>query len=376
MPRAAARAKRRGKTRRGCWRWLRVLGLLTLLALAVAAAAAWYGWNRYQRALVEPWAAFSGEGITVDITSGTSATAILVQLEREGVLADAEVARLYLTRVLHDPPLLAGEYRFERPASGREVLDRLIRGDVLLHRVTLVEGLSLEEAAAALAEAGFGDHGKLLAAMRSPAAIADLDPEAEDLEGYLFPNTYSFAKGASEREVVERLVATFRARWANEVAPRAEAAGHGRSVRETVILASIVEKEARLPAERGVIAGVYHNRLQRGIGLYADPTVIYGLKRLGRWEGRIRKIDLQTETPWNTYKIRGLPPTPIASPGLASLLAAAEPADVPYLYFVSRNDGSHVFTRTLAEHNREVDRWQRRRGARPGPEPAPTKATP
>jgi UPF0755 protein len=107
---------------------------------------------------------------------------------------------------------------------------------------------------------------------------------------------------------------------------------------------------------------VYHNRLERGIGLYADPTVIYALKRLGRWDGNIRKADLSLESPWNTYRVAGLPPTPIASPGRASLLAAAKPADVPYIYFVARNDGSHVFTNTLAEHNREVDRWQRRRG--------------
>lgn len=343
-------------------KWLRVIGILLLVTLVGAAVAGWFVWQRVGVALLAPYGTFPSEGVTVEIAPGSSVTAILTRLEAEGVLADADLARHWLIRVLDDPPLLAGEYRFEQPASGREVLDRLIRGDVVLHRVTVVEGLTLEEIATLLASSGFGDHGRLLAAMRSPAPIADLDPEAEDLEGYLFPDTYSFARNASEREIVARMVSTFRTRWSATVAPVLATTTHGRGLRETVILASIVEKEARLAEERPIIAGVYHNRLERGIGLYADPTVIYGLKRLGRWDGNIRKSDLQLETPWNTYRVAGLPPTPIASPGLASLLAAAAPADVPYIYFVSRNDGSHVFTRTLAEHNREVNQWQRRRG--------------
>lgn len=346
------------KKRRSPWR-RRLLGVGVGLLTVLAGIGAW-GWNRYRVALLEPYGRFAADGITVDIQRGSSVTAILEQLEDQGVIADAELARLWLTRVQDDPPLLAGEYHFGAPASGREVLGRLIRGDVVLHRATVIEGLTLEETAASLAGGGFGDQGRLLAAMRSPGAIADLDPLAEDLEGYLFPDTYDFAKGTSEREIVARMVTTFRDHWQSTLAPALRRSGDQRTVREVVILASIVEKEARLDHERPVIAGVYANRLERGIGLYADPTVIYGLKRLGRWDGNIRKADLQLETPWNTYKIRGLPPTPIASAGLGSLLAAATPADVPYLYFVSRNDGSHVFTSTLAEHNREVDRWQRR----------------
>lgn len=342
-----------------------VLGLAALLTAAVVGVLAW---RLGSRALLLPYRAFPDSGVTVEVTPGTSATAILRQLEEAGVLADADLARLWLVQRRGDPPLHAGEYRFEEAASGRAVLERLIRGDVVLHRMVLIEGLTLEETAAGLAAAGFGDHGRFLAAMRSPAAITDWDAEADDLEGYLFPDSYDFPRGTPEREIVAQLVATFRERWSREVAPLLAAAGTGRSLRETVILASIVEKEARLESERGLVAAVYHNRLERGIGLYADPTVIYGLKRLGRWDGNIRKADLLLETPWNTYRVRGLPPTPIASPGLASLRAAAAPADAPYLYFVSRNDGSHVFSRTLAEHEREVDRWQRRGRPRPAPD--------
>ncbi len=191
--------------------------------------------------------------------------------------------------------------------------------------------------------------------MRDPARIADLDPDAPDLEGYLFPDTYRFARGTGEAAIVDELVATFRRRYrdrlAGELAPG--------ELRRLVTLASIVEKEARLDDERPLIAGVFANRLRRGMPLQADPTVIYALILLDRWDGNLRRPDLRIDSPYNTYRYPGLPPGPICSPGLASLEAAAAPADTPYLYFVSRNDGSHVFAATLAEHNRNVERWQR-----------------
>jgi UPF0755 protein len=193
--------------------------------------------------------------------------------------------------------------------------------------------------------------------MRSPALIADLDPEAQDLEGYLFPETYSFAERTSEREIVETLVRTFRRRYEKSVRSHVRP---GVTLRQVVTLASIVEKEAQVATERPVIAAVYRNRLDQGIGLGADPTVIYALKRAGRWNGNIRRTDLQIDSPYNTYRYAGLPPGPICSPGVASLEAAAQPAAVPYLYFVSRNDGTHVFAQSLAEHNRNVNQWQRR----------------
>ncbi|MEZ5331758.1 MAG: endolytic transglycosylase MltG [Thermoanaerobaculia bacterium] len=175
--------------------------------------------------------------------------------------------------------------------------------------------------------------------------------------GYLFPDTYHFAAKTAETEIVAKMVATFRQHWDTV---RAGSTDAGADPRRTVILASIVEKEAFLDEERPTIAGVYAHRLRRGIALYADPTIIYALKRAGTWDGDLRRRDLAMESPYNTYRRPGLPPGPICSPGLSSLRAAADPPDVPYLYFVSRNDGSHVFASTLAEHNRNVDRWQRR----------------
>lgn len=338
---------------------MRTFALLVLLAAAGAAALGWWAWQR----LHAPYRGFAGEETIVVIEPGTGAAGILDRLEREGVIESAFLTRAWLVYRLDDPPLHAGEYRFAEPASALEVLDRLIRGDVMTHAVTLVEGLTLEETAAALAGAGFGDEDAFLAAMSDPAAIADLDPEAPDLEGYLFPDTYAFARSTPEREIVAAMVDNFRRRWRESVAPllasvRVEGAPAG--PREVVTLASIVEKEARLDEERGLIAGVYANRLARGIALYADPTVIYPLKKRGTWDGNLRRDDLQLDSPYNTYRYAGLPPGPICSPGLGALRAAAAPAEVPYLYFVSRNDGSHVFAETLSEHNRNVDEWQRR----------------
>jgi UPF0755 protein len=336
----------------------RAAGLLLFLLLALLAAGGWMAWM-----VLHPFRGYSGPFQDVVVPSGMSAARILDRLAAAGVVADARLARLYLVYVLRNPPLQAGEYRFSAPLATPDVLRKLVRGDVIFHPVTLVEGLSMEETAAVLARAGAGRLPSLLQAMRSPERIVDLDPLATDLEGYLFPETYRFAAGISEQEVVASLVKTFRDRSAPlrvtlTSQPKQGDAPH--DLHALVTLASIVEKEAHESAERPVIAAVYLNRLRLKMGLGADPTVIFALKRLGRWDGTIHKDDLRVDSPYNTYRYAGLPPGPICSPGLASLEAAAHPAAVPYLYFVSRNDGTHVFSTTLAEHNRNVDIWQKR----------------
>ena len=349
------------------------LAVLALLALLAAGGAAWWGWQEIHT----PYQGYLGDARQLEVEIGSAGTAILDELEREGVIASALLARLYLYQQ-GDPPLQAGEYQFEGALTVPEVLGKLIRGEVVTHEVTLVEGLTLGETARALAEGGFGTEERFLELMRDPAPIADLDPDAPDLEGYLFPDTYRFTRRTPEEEIVAALVGNFRERYESTLEPLIEqtygtgdaAAGEAPdlepgdddeppTLREIVTLASIVEKEARIPDERPMIAGVYQNRLDRGIGLYADPTVIYAFKKLGTWDGNLTRADLQVDSPYNTYRYPGLPPGPIASPGLASLEAAAAPADIPYFYFVSRNDGTHVFAETLAEHNRNVERWQR-----------------
>jgi UPF0755 protein len=327
-----------------------VLGGVLLLAAGAGAAWAW-------RQLAQPYRGFAAETVTVEVPSGSSAREILDRLQAEGVLRDAVLARLYLVHVLGDPPLRAGEYEFHGEATARAVLDKLLRGEVVLHSATVVEGLTVEETAAALSRAGLGDAMAFLAAMRDPRLVADLDPEADDLEGYLFPETYSFPRGADEPTIVAAMVRTFRARYEAEVAPLREPGSP--DLRRLTTLASIVEKEAKLDEERPRIASVYRNRLRIGMGLYADPTIIFALKKRGVWDGNLRRPDLALDDPYNTYRYPGLPPGPICSPGLLSLRAAAAPEEGTFLYFVSRNDGSHVFATTLAEHTRNVDRWQR-----------------
>lgn len=329
-------------------RLLQVIVAVGLILTLAVAGVGWWGWQT----LHQPFGNWPGETREVLIAQGTSATAILLQLERAGVLRDATLARFFLVWKLKDPALKAGEYAFDTPLSTPEVLDILMRGAVVTHSVTLIEGLDVEESARVLAEAGFGSEQTFLREMKNPERIADLDPQATDLEGYLFPDTYAFARNTSETAIVDTLVETFRLRISGGFLPLEK-------LRQVVTLASIVEKEAQLADERPVIAGVYANRLQQGMALGADPTVIFALKLEGRWDGNIRKPDLKMDSPYNTYRRVGLPPGPICSPGLASLTAAAAPAETPYLYFVGRNDGSHVFSRNLAEHNRAVEIHQR-----------------
>jgi UPF0755 protein len=349
-------AKRPGTAKSsGGWKRIAIgLGILLLLLLVPVAQMAWSWWK-----LQRPYQGYEGQEKVVTVAPGMGASQILQTLEKEGVLPDARLARTYLIYRMRDPKIQAGEYRFRGPLSTPQVLRMLVKGDIVTRSLTIIEGLTLEEIAEQLAREKFGRREVFLDLMRSPQLVADLDPDAPDLEGYLFPETYSFASAVREREIVKTMVDTFRRRFERDVRPLLADGSPGRSVRQVVTLASIVEKEAQVASERPLIAAVYRNRLDRGIGLAADPTVIYALKRLGRWNGNIRKDDLRMESPYNTYRYAGLPPGPICSPGLASLTAAADPAEVPHLYFVSRNDGTHVFADTLQEHNRNVNTWQR-----------------
>lgn len=334
------------------------LGVLLLLALIPVGIGGW-SWLK----LIRPYQGYPGSERLVLIAPGSGVSQILQQLQQEGVLADAKVARSYLLYVMRNPRLKAGAYRFQGPLTAKEVLRRLVKGDVVRETVTIREGLTLEETADVLVGAKLGRREIFLERMRSPQAIAALDPEATDLEGYLFPETYSFDYGTDEKTIVDALVRTFRERYEKAVRPILAANEGGgarsRTLRQVLTLASIVEKEAKVDSERPLIAAVYANRLADRIGLAADPTIIFALKRQGRWNGNLRRQDLQMDSPYNTYRYAGLPPGPICSPGAASLKAAAAPARVPYLYFVGRNDGTHVFAETLAEHNRNVEIWQR-----------------
>lgn len=332
--------------------WLRAILLLLVIAAVGAAAAAF----EVQRRLTSPYRGFQSEEVFVEIPPGTGVRAIGRRLAEAGVVRDEWTFRLATWRYGAGRALKAGEYRFAEPASPREVIGRLAAGDVVLIAVTFPEGLTIREMAAIFERRGLGPADAFVKAAGDPGAVGDLDPQATDLEGYLYPETYLLQRGATAADLVALMVRQFRRTF--EPLWQARGDGYARTARETVTLASLVEKETSLPEERTTVAGVYANRLRIGMGLQCDPTVIYALMRAGRWDGNITRADLQFDSPYNTYRYAGLPPGPIASPGQGALAAALAPADVPYVYFVSRNDGSHVFSTTLDEHNRNVHRYQ------------------
>lgn len=331
---------------------MQTLGILILALTIFVIAAGVFLW----RALTTPYQGYPRDGVRVEIRRGWNSRVILQTLENAGVLRDEFVPLLYLKTVRRGSLLKAGVYEFTGANSPLEVIDKLARGDVVLITVTIREGLDRFAIAELMSAADLGTVDVWNETTADPSLIRDLAPEADSLEGYLFPDTYKVAPGTSPASIAAIMVANFRKNFGDELAYIST----GLDLHQTVTLASIVETEARIADERPVIAGVYRNRLERGMLLQADPTVIYALKLDGSWDGNIRRPDLQIESPYNTYRFPGLPPHPIANPGVSSLMAAAHPADTQYFYFVSRNDGSHAFANNLQEHNRNVAEFQKR----------------
>jgi UPF0755 protein len=334
---------------------MKIVKRLLLLAVLFALAAGAGAWVVYQR-VQQPFRGFDGPEQFVEIAPGTGASTIGARLAEAGVVRDARTFRVALWLSGRGRELKAGEYRFDREATPFEVIDRIARGDVYKRLITFREGLTIPGMAQVFEERGFGAAAEFEQAAKNASLIGDLDSEAADLEGYLFPETYALPRGTSAAELVTQMVGLFKRLYAEPL--RAEAAAAGFSTRQIVTLASLVEKETARREERPLVAAVYRNRLKVGMGMQADPTVIFALQRAGRYDGNLSREDLQFDSHYNTYRYPGLPPGPIASPGLASLEAAIRPAAVSHLYFVSRNDGSHVFADTLAEHNRNVQQWQ------------------
>ena len=331
----------------------RLLFALVVLVLVCVGAAAWLltGVNR-------PYKGYAGTEQFVEIPQGAGPAGIARRLAQAGVVRDATSFRLAVWLTGRGRHLQAGEYRFDRPLSARQVADKIARGEVYLRPITFPEGLTARQMADLYEQKAFGTADAFLTAARNTALVSSIDPAAEDLEGYLFPDTYSLPRRATADQLVARMVASFEKALTPQI--RQEAAARGLSIRQLVTLASIVEKETGNAAERPLVAAVYSNRLKVGMGLQCDPTVIYALERAGRYNGNLTRESLAFDSPYNTYRYAGLPPGPIANPGRSSLEAAAHPADVPYLYFVSRNDGTHAFATTLEEHNSNVEEFQRK----------------
>jgi UPF0755 protein len=305
--------------------------------------------------LREPYKGWEGQQKRVEVRRGLRTSTILTTLQSEGVLRDEWIPLIYMRLLRSRDSLKAGVYEFDRPMAAVEVIEKLVDGDVILRTITVREGLDRFAVGKLFAAEGFGTEEEWNRITSNAEQVRDIAPDASSLEGYLFPDTYTFDPGTGAQTIADAMVANFRKHWGDEIAFITT----GLTPHQTVTLASIVETEARLAEERPVVASVYLNRIRRRMLLGADPTVIYAMKLAGEWDGNIRKADLRIDSPYNTYRTPGLPPGPIANPGLASLRAAGAPATTPYLYFVSRNDGSHVFATNAAEHNRNVEKYQR-----------------
>lgn len=317
---------------------VRLLLVAVLLALVVAGGAAWLVYTP-----------FGPEQETfVDIAPGSSAVHIGRQLEEAGVIRSRYA--FYLVRRLKRGKLLAGEYRFDHPVTVNDVYTRIVRGDVYTVSIVVPEGANVFDIGERLEQAGLGTQQQFVEQQaRETHLIADLDPGAKSLEGYLFPDTYRFTRKATTAQIAAAMVHQFRL--------AAEHLGLKENVHAVVTMASLVERETAVDADRPLVASVFQNRLDRKMPLMTDPSVIYGLELAGDWRGTIYQSDLKRNTPYNTYLHPGLPPGPIANPGIRALRAAMHPAQTDYLYFVAAGadpQGHSHFSTTLEEHTRAV----------------------
>jgi UPF0755 protein len=337
-----ASSRSRGKRKKG----FGAAGFLLVLLLIAAVAAGLAG-----------WAIFTPFGPTaetfVDIPSGSSTTHIARQLQASGIIRNQLAFDLW--RWVRRGTLKAGEYRFDHPLPLTEVYERIARGEVYTVAVTVPEGATVFEVANRLQQAGISSRENFLKEQPQLAElVADLDPQAKTLEGYLFPDTYKFPRRANALQIASAMVRRFRT-MATEI-------GLKENVHNVVTLASLVERETALERERPLVASVFENRLAKRMPLMTDPSVIYGLEVRDQWRGAIYKSDLNRDTPYNTYLHAGLPPGPIANPGLPSLKAAMNPPETNYLYFVAAGanpQGKSLFSTTLEEHTKNVSGYRR-----------------
>jgi len=322
---------------------VKAVRILIVAALAFGAFAA----NR----LFRPYQGFQVETF-VNLPRGTSTSAMANLLAQAGVIrgrGDFLLARLASQRRV----LQAGEYRFNHPATPGEVVDRIARGDVFYYELVVPEGKNMFDIAASVEQLGIFSAGEFLAAARDPHLIRDLDPQAPSLEGYLFPDTYKLSRHTTPEGLCRLMTGKFREAW--------RSFERNTDVHRTVTMASLVERESKLAAERPKIAAVFENRLRIGMKLDCDPTTIYAALLDGRYRGAIHRSDLDSENPYNTYRHVGLPPGPIANPGLAAVRAVDAPEPSEWLYFVARPDGSgaHEFSSTIAAHESAVEKYRR-----------------
>jgi len=327
------------------------LGILFLIGATLAALGLWH----IKRFINSP-ADASGQEQVIVIETGKSLKAISKLLAQKKIVTDDTLFTLLVRYKKTARKIQAGEYSLSSTMTPEQILTTLVQGRVLLHRLTIPEGMNLEQTAHIVESSGFGSKQDFLALAASPQFAEKLQINADTLEGYLFPETYFFRRDTPQRQIIRQMVQRFNEVYTPQWQARTRDLGF--SIHEIVILASIIEKETGDSSERPVIASVFHNRLKRGMRLESDPTVIYGIPD---FNGNITRKDLETTTEYNTYRIKGLPKGPIANPGKLSLEAALFPASTDFLFFVSRNDTTHKFSKNYEEHKRAVRRYQIKR---------------
>ncbi|HEX4946801.1 MAG TPA: endolytic transglycosylase MltG [Blastocatellia bacterium] len=342
-----------------------LIGLGAGLGLLVVLLAIGGFWINNE--IKKPFAHKATEKI-ITIPPKSSTSAILAKLQQEGVINNATAVSWWLRTLGRGKVLKTGDYQFDSPISPLQVIDKLVRADVATRKITIPEGYNQWEIAEKLAaplpgmkEPAPASKEELLPLFKNTRLIADLDPKATDLEGYLFPDTYEYTTSTTRAQIVEAMVKRFRKIYTPELMSQAQAMGM--NTRQIITMASLIEKEAKVDKDRELISQVYHKRLKMGMNLACDPTVIYGAILAGKykWNGKIYQSDLDRLSPYNTYKLPGLPPGPIASPGKRAIEAALNPAKTEYLYFVVdgvKRDGSHVFSTSGADHERAVGAYR------------------
>jgi UPF0755 protein len=326
---------------------LRIFIVMSVLLVA-AAAGAYFDMARFARSP----AASDEAPVVVEVPPGQSFARLSFILEQNHLITNRLRFKLLARFRGDDKRLKAGEYALSPAMSPLQILDIVVTGKVLLHRLVIPEGYTIMQIAAEIERAGLADGQAFRVLANDPDLTAGFGLEGNGLEGYLFPNTYYFPRGVDPRDIIRTMVAQFHRQLPERWRERADELGL--SLHEVITLASIIEKETGTPAERALVASVFHNRLKRRMRLESDPTAVYGLED---FEGKITHLHLRNDNPFNTYRIPGLPPGPIANPGRASIEATLYPAETDYLFFVSKRDGTHYFSVTYEEHNRAVRKF-------------------
>jgi UPF0755 protein len=339
--------------------------LVLVLVAGGAAAWVWYG-------LTQPYHGFPSEGVFVQVPRGASSRTVARLLERNGVLRSALAFELYARRHPRRS-LQAGEYLFSQPATATSIFWRLAKGDVYSVSFTVHEGETMFDIARDLEAGKFMPADDFLKAANNGDLIHDIAPQAQTLEGFLFPATYNLPRHPVPVELAAEMTHKFKEQWAMLKLAAGDPPGKAdpQEAARIVTLASLVERETPRPEERPLVASVFENRLRRGMPLQCDPTVIYAMERLSQYSGKLMGADLRFDSPYNTYEHKGLPPGPIGNPGVASLRAVVQPAETDYLYFVANTQGGHFFSATLAEHNKNVVKYRRLLAGEPADPPPP-----